>query len=68
MIALQVERRAEDLVRSRFPGRQDDPSPVRAAMGAGWERVSQGMVETEAGPLLLIDVAALVSGAEAKAA
>ena len=47
---------------------QSDPSPVRAAMGDGWERVSEGMVETEAGPLLLIDVAALVSGAEAKAA
>ena len=45
-----------------------DPAPVRAAMGAGWERVSQGLVETEAGPLLLIDVAALVSGAERQAA
>jgi len=45
-----------------------DPSPVRAAMGAGWERVSAGMVETEAGPLLVIDVAALISGVEAKAA
>jgi purine-binding chemotaxis protein CheW len=45
-----------------------DPSPVRAAMGAGWERVSQGMVETEVGPLLLVDVAALVSGIEARAA
>jgi purine-binding chemotaxis protein CheW len=42
---------------------------VRAAMGAGWERASQGMVETENGPLLLVDVAALISGAaEAKAA
>ena len=45
-----------------------DPTPVRAAMGAGWERVSQGMVETEVGPLLLIDVAALISGSEARAA
>jgi purine-binding chemotaxis protein CheW len=45
-----------------------EPQPVRAAMGEGWERVSQGMVETEAGPLLLIDVGALISGAEAKAA
>ncbi len=47
-----------------------DPSPVRAAMGAGWERVSRGMVETEEGPLLLIDVAALITGAgqEARAA
>lgn len=45
-----------------------DPSPVRAAMGDGWERVSKGMVETETGPLLLIDVAALISGEEARAA
>jgi purine-binding chemotaxis protein CheW len=46
-----------------------DPTAVRAAMGAGWERVSQGMVETEDGPLLLVDVAALIGGApEAKAA
>ena len=45
-----------------------DPSPVRAAMGGGWERVSAGLVETEAGPLLMVDVAALIAGAEAKAA
>ena len=46
-----------------------DAAPVRAAMGAGWERVAQGMVETETGPLLLVDVAALIAGtAEAKAA
>jgi purine-binding chemotaxis protein CheW len=47
---------------------ESEPAAVRAAMGAGWERVSQGMVETEEGPLLLIDVAALVAGVEAKAA
>lgn len=47
-----------------------EPAPVRAAMGEGWERVSLGMVETEQGPLLLVDVAALVAGAplEARAA
>ena len=47
-----------------------DPSPVRAAMCAGWERVSLGMVETEEGPLLLVDINALVAGpgAEARAA
>ena len=39
-----------------------DPSPIRAAMGEGWERVSLGMVETEEGPLLLVDVAALIAG------
>jgi purine-binding chemotaxis protein CheW len=47
---------------------QSEPSPVRAAMGAGWERVSAGVVETEAGPLLVVDIAALISGVEAKAA
>ena len=47
-----------------------DPSPIRAAMGEGWERVSLGMVETEEGPLLLVDVAALIAGTppEARAA
>jgi purine-binding chemotaxis protein CheW len=40
-----------------------DPSPVRAAMGPGWERASKGMVETEEGPLLLLDIEALVVGA-----
>jgi len=45
-----------------------DPVPVRAAMGEGWERVSAGLVETETGPLLLVDVAALIAGVEAKAA
>ena len=44
------------------------PTPVRAAMGPGWERVSQGMVDSENGPLLLIDVGALISGVDAKAA
>ena len=47
---------------------QSDPAPVRASMGAGWERVSAGMVETETGPLLVVDIAALIAGAEAKAA
>jgi purine-binding chemotaxis protein CheW len=47
---------------------QSDPVPVRAAMGDGWERASLGMVETETGPLLLVDVAALVAGCDIKAA
>jgi len=47
---------------------QSDPVPIRAAMGPGWERVAGGMVESEIGPLLLVDVAALVAGPEAKAA
>ena len=53
----------EDVVEAR-----SDPAPVRAAMAAGWERVSCGMVESEAGPLLLVDVAGIIAGAEARAA
>jgi len=53
----------EDVVEAR-----SDPAPVRAAMGPGWERVSSGMVETEAGPLLVVDIAALIAGVEARAA
>ena len=41
-----------------------EPTPVRGTMQAGWERVAVGMVETESGPILLVDVAALVAGAE----
>ena len=46
------------------------PSPIRAALGEGWERVSKGMVETEDGPILLVDIAALIAGpgAESRAA
>ena len=46
-----------------------EPTPVRATMEAGWERVTMGMVDSESGSLLLVDVAALIAGnAEAKAA
>jgi len=47
---------------------QSELATVRAAMGPGWERVSLGMVETEAGPILLVDVAALIGGCERQAA
>ena len=53
----------EDVIEAR-----SDPMPVRASMEAGWERISAGMVETEIGPLLLVDVAALVAGIELKVA
>lgn len=47
-----------------------EPVAIRAAMGDGWERVSRGMVETEEGPILLVDIAAIIAGpaAEARAA
>jgi len=61
--ALSVDL-VEDVVEA-----MSDAQPMRAAMGEGWERVSLGMVDTETGPLLLVDVAALIAGAaEAKAA
>ena len=44
-----------------------EPSQVRAAMGPGWERVSKGMVETEEGPLLLVDIDALIAGTSSEA-
>ncbi len=46
-----------------------EPQAVRSTMGEGWERVSLGMIESESGPLLMVDIAALIAGAsEAKAA
>ena len=40
----------------------EEPRPLGADPGPGWERVALGRVETEAGALLLLDVAALVAG------
>lgn len=60
--ALQVDV-IEDVVEAT-----GTPTPIRAAMGTGWERASLGMVESEAGPLLLVDVAALVGGHDHRAA
>jgi purine-binding chemotaxis protein CheW len=57
--ALLVDQ-VEDVVESL-----GEPMPVRGAMEAGWARVATGMVETESGPILLVDIAALVGGAEA---
>nr|WP_294846175.1 chemotaxis protein CheW [uncultured Sphingomonas sp.] len=47
-----------------------EPAPIRAAMDKGWERVALGMVETEEGPLLLVDLEGLIVGpnADVKAA
>lgn len=40
----------------------EEPVPLGADAGAGWQRVAQGRVESEAGALLLLDIAALVAG------
>ena len=39
-----------------------DPAPVPGEAGPGWERVSQGLIETDRGPALLIDLGTLLAG------
>ncbi|MCJ2179673.1 chemotaxis protein CheW [Novosphingobium album (ex Hu et al. 2023)] len=39
-----------------------DPTPAGARHGGNWEGMSHGIVETKEGPLLLLDVAALIEG------
>jgi chemotaxis signal transduction protein len=40
----------------------EEPTPLGADAGTGWQRVAHGRVESEAGALLLLDIAALVAG------
>lgn len=47
---------------------QNSPEPVPARLGGGWQRVARGMVETELGPMLVVDLAAMIEGPEAKKA
>lgn len=44
------------------------PAPVRAQVGAGWERVATGMVDVGGDLLLLVDPHALIAGPAAMAA
>jgi purine-binding chemotaxis protein CheW len=47
----------------------DDAGPIGADAGPGWHAVAAGRIESEAGALLLLDIAALVAGpAERQAA
>lgn len=39
-----------------------EAAPSRTSPGEGWARVSTGVVETAAGPFLLLDTAALIAG------
>jgi purine-binding chemotaxis protein CheW len=41
---------------------QGEPVPLGADPGPGWERVALGRVETEAGAMPLLDIAALIAG------
>ena len=45
-----------------------EPAPVPGSMGPGWARVSEGLIETDRGPALLLSVEALVAGPPALAA
>lgn len=56
LYALQVDE-AHDVGEA-----QSDPIAVPGGFGEGWQRASRGMVETEGGPTLLVDIEQLVSG------
>jgi len=43
---------------------RSDPAPVRTRPDGDWAKMSHGVVETGEGPLLLLDVAALIAGPE----
>lgn len=40
---------------------EGDPAPVPGTNGPGWQRAARGMVETSAGPALLLDPQALLA-------
>ena len=44
-----------------------EPSQVTGGFGTEWSRVATGMIETDKGPALLIDLAALIAGPEEEA-
>ena len=48
---------ADDIVAAR-----SEPSPLGADPGPGWSRIATGRVETEAGALPFLDIAALIAG------
>lgn len=54
--ALMVDE-VEDVVEATAP-----PSPIKAPLGAGWDRVAIGMVEVEGALLLLVDPHLLIAG------
>lgn len=44
------------------------PTPVPGGFGAGWRQAATGMVETDSGPALLIDIEQLILGPRRAAA
>ncbi|MEX0343121.1 MAG: chemotaxis protein CheW [Erythrobacter sp.] len=47
---------------------RSEPMAVPGGFGAGWQRTARGMVETDGGPTLVIDVAALITEPACQAA
>lgn len=45
-----------------------EPTPPPATLGPAWAPVARGMIETAAGPAVLVEVAALVAGPQRAAA
>jgi purine-binding chemotaxis protein CheW len=45
-----------------------EPDPIGADPGPGWREVASGRIETEAGALLVLDLAALIAGPDRRAA
>lgn len=45
-----------------------EPGPMGADPGPGWREAASGRIETEAGALLLLDLAALIAGRDRRAA
>lgn len=62
LYALQV-----DLVDDVIPA-QSDITPVKGGFGENWQHAARGMVETDRGPALLIDIHALVAGPQSAVA
>ena len=47
---------------------RSEPVDVPGGFGPGWQAAARGMVETDGGPAVLIDVEVLVKGRVAQAA
>ncbi len=47
---------------------QSDPVAIPGGFGQGWQHAARGMVETDGGPTLLVDIEQLVSGPQRQAA
>ncbi|MCB2089473.1 MAG: chemotaxis protein CheW [Sphingomonadaceae bacterium] len=56
LYALQVEA-VEDVAEAL-----SEPQDVRGSVGPGWEHAARGMVESSAGPILLLDAGAIIAG------